>query len=167
MNLSKNMISKNQEKRKTLLCYIYSIFIIYITYPRSRNGFQRLLIAHFLHGVVIFLLIFRHEHLKRSAGFLLLLIKIVDDHSDKQIEGKKRSKYNEKHEVEIHVNVRFANRLLVNLQMIVLRVITCKSIENRNYIAILTSLESIASFMIWIHPLKVATWNRHKYAFPT
>lgn len=94
---------------------------ICITYPRSRNGFQRLLIAHFLHGVVIFLLIFRHEHLEGAASLFLLLVKVVDDHTNEQVEGKKRSKYNEKHEIEVHVNVCFTNRLLANLHIEKLR----------------------------------------------
>lgn len=92
------------------------MFIAFAIYPRPRNGFQWLFIAHFLHGVVILLLIFRHKHLEGSTGLLLLLVKVVDDHTDEQVEGKKRPKYNEKHEVEIHVNVRLANRLLVDLQ---------------------------------------------------
>lgn len=98
------------------MCDNHAVVVPSSTHPRSRNCFQRLLVAHFLHGVVIFLLILCHEHLERATGFLLLFVKVVDNHSDKQVEGKKRSKYNEKHEVKIHVNVRFANRLLVDLQ---------------------------------------------------
>jgi hypothetical protein len=41
------------------------------------------------------------------------------------------------------------------------------SIHNAKIFKNYTSLESIASFMIWIHPLNVATWKRHKYALPT
>lgn len=32
---------------------------------------------------------------------------------------------------------------------------------------IFTSRESMASFIIWIQPLNVATWKRHRYALPT
>lgn len=40
------------------------IFFQVETHPRSWNGFHWFLLSHFLHGSVVFLLIFSHEHLK-------------------------------------------------------------------------------------------------------
>ncbi len=37
------------------------------TYPGSGDGLDGLLLAHFLHGGVVLLLVLRHEHLQRPA----------------------------------------------------------------------------------------------------
>ena len=42
-------------------------------------------------------------------------VEIVDDDTDKQIEDKESSDYNEHYKVEICVEIRFEFRLLVNL----------------------------------------------------
>lgn len=64
------------------------MFLSLNTYLGSRNGFQRFLGPHLFHGVVILLLILSHEHLQAAAGFLLLLVEVVDDNSDKQVKSK-------------------------------------------------------------------------------
>lgn len=85
------------------------------TYSRPWYSLEGLFAAHLLHGVVIFLLILRHEHLEGTAGLFLLLVEVVDDHTNEQIKGKKRSEYNEEYKIEVHVDVRFADWLLVEL----------------------------------------------------
>lgn len=82
----------------------------------SRDGLQRLLRSHFLHGVVVFLLIIRHEHLEGAAGSLLLLVEVIDDHSDKQVQREERSEDDEEHKVQVHVDVGLPDRLLAHLQ---------------------------------------------------
>lgn len=43
--------------------------------------------------------------------FFLLLVEIVNNHTDKQIEREKRTENDEKHKIKIHINIFFANRL--------------------------------------------------------
>lgn len=86
------------------------------TYPWTWNGFKWFLATHLFHSVVIFLLIFCHEHLEGTSCLFLLFVKVIDDHTNEQIKGKKRSKYNEEYKIEIHVDVRFTNWLFVELQ---------------------------------------------------
>lgn len=90
-------------------------FLLGYTNPRSRNGLQGLFTPHFLHGVVVLFLVLCHEHFEGTTGFLFLLVKVVDDDSDKQIERKKRPEDDEKYKVEVHVDVCLANWLLANL----------------------------------------------------
>lgn len=140
-------------------------------YPWSWNRFQRLFRSHFLHGVIVFLLIFSHEHFETAPGFLFLFVEVVDDHSDKQIESEEWTEYNEEHKVKVHVYVSFSNRLTShlkrNIQLQTKMHFLIKFSARRWIWNQLTSLESIASFIIWIQPLNVATWKRHKYALPT
>lgn len=135
-------------------------------YPRPRDSFQRLLRAHLFHCVVVLFLILRHEHFQRATGFLLLLVEVVDDDTDEQVEGEERPEDDEEHEVEVHVDVGLANRLLAHLSKDSRETIVNR-IDEMTEDPELTSRESMASFMIWIQPLNVATWNRHRYAFPT
>lgn len=86
-------------------------------YLRSGNSFQRFLGAHLLHGAVVFLLVFCHEHFERATGFLLLLVEIVNDDSNKEIEREEGAEDNKEDKVEVHVDIDFSLRLLVHLRI--------------------------------------------------
>ena len=45
-----------------------------------------------------------------------MFIKIVNDHTNEQVEGEEWAKNDEEHEVEVHVDVDLADRLLTKLQ---------------------------------------------------
>lgn len=47
---------------------------------------------------------------------LFLLIKVINNNTNKQVECKERSKYNEKYKIEVHVDVDFPDRLFVHLE---------------------------------------------------
>lgn len=109
-------------------------------YFRSWQCFLRPFVSHFFHGVVIFTLLFCHKQLDRTTTlnicslnynylklkaratrfkithFLFLLIKIVNNDSNKQIEGKKRAKYDEKNKIDEHIDILLSSWLLIKLQ---------------------------------------------------
>ena len=47
---------------------------------------------------------------------LFLLIEVIDDDTNKEIEGEERAKDNEKDEVDVHVDVNFSDWLITNLK---------------------------------------------------
>ena len=47
---------------------------------------------------------------------LLLLIEVVNDHSNEEIQREERPKDNEEHKVDVHANVDFSNGLVSNLK---------------------------------------------------
>lgn len=52
------------------------------TYPRPWYRFHWFFRAHLFHGIVVLFLIFCHEHFERAARLFLLLIEIIDDHTN-------------------------------------------------------------------------------------
>ena len=84
-------------------------------YLRSRNGFEWFFGSHFLHSRIVFFLIFRHEHFERTTGFLLLLIKVINNNSNKEVECEEGAKDDEEYKIEIHVDVDLSFWLLINL----------------------------------------------------
>lgn len=48
----------------------------------------------------------------------LLLIEVFNDDTNEQIQGKERTEYDEEDEVQVHVNIDFSLRLLINLLII-------------------------------------------------
>ena len=49
---------------------------------------------------------------------LFLLIEVIDDDTNKEIEGEERAKDNEEDKVDVHVDVDFSDRLIANLKLI-------------------------------------------------
>lgn len=49
---------------------------------------------------------------------LFLLIEVIDDDTNKEIEGEERAKDNEEDEVDVHVDVNFPDWLITNLKWI-------------------------------------------------
>ena len=49
---------------------------------------------------------------------LFLLIEVIDDDTNKEIEGEERAKDNEEDEVDVHVDVNFPDWLVTNLKWI-------------------------------------------------
>ena len=47
---------------------------------------------------------------------LFLLIEVIDDDTNKEIEGEERAKDNEEDEVDVHVDVYFSDWLITNLK---------------------------------------------------
>jgi len=50
-----------------------------------------------------------------SAYLLLLFVEVIDDNSDKQVKSEEGAKDDEEDEVQIHVDIRFSNGLLLKL----------------------------------------------------
>jgi hypothetical protein len=51
----------------------------------------------------------------RITMLFLLLIEIVNDHTDEEIEREKRAEYDKEHEIEQHVQALLSSRLLIEL----------------------------------------------------
>ena len=49
---------------------------------------------------------------------LFLLIEVIDDDTNKEIEGEERAKDNEEDKVDVHVDVNFSDWLITNLKWI-------------------------------------------------
>ena len=49
---------------------------------------------------------------------LFLLIEVIDDDTNKEIEGEEGAKDNEEDKVDVHVDVDFSDRLIANLKLI-------------------------------------------------
>ena len=52
---------------------------------------------------------------------LFLLIEVIDDDTNKEIEGEERAKDNEEDKVDVHVDVNFSDWLITNLKWISFR----------------------------------------------
>jgi len=50
-----------------------------------------------------------------NTYLFLLLVEIVDDHSDEEVQSEKWSKDDEKYKVKVHVDVNLTDGLLTNL----------------------------------------------------
>lgn len=46
----------------------------------------------------------------------LLLVEVINDHTDEEIEGEEGAKYDENHKVDVHVDVDFIIRLVFHLK---------------------------------------------------
>lgn len=46
----------------------------------------------------------------------LLLVEVIDDHTNEEIEGEEGAKYDENHKVDVHVDVDLINRLVFHLK---------------------------------------------------
>jgi hypothetical protein len=94
-----------------------------------------------------------------------LLIEIVQNDTDKQVERKKRAKYNEEYEVDQHYIALLSTRLLVYLgkKMRNIKMTQYLHLQNKH-----TSWAmSLASAIISVQPLNVATCNKAKYELAT
>lgn len=47
---------------------------------------------------------------------LLLLVEVINDHTDEEIEGEEGAKYDENHKVDVHVDVDLIVRLVFHLK---------------------------------------------------
>lgn len=46
----------------------------------------------------------------------LLLVEVINDHTDEEIEGEEGAKYDENHKVDVHVDVDLIIRLVFHLK---------------------------------------------------
>ena len=101
--------------------------------------------------------------LEQEATYLfLLLVEIVDDDTDEQVKGEEGAKDDEDDKVEVHVQVVFIFRLLFQLKKVEMLSCCAPQPLDKHVSAapLLTSLESTAAYMMFVHPLNVA-WE-HK-----
>ena len=83
----------------------------------SGQRFGRFLLASLLHGKHVLLLVLRHEGVQRAAAFVLLFIELVDNDTDKEIEGEEAAEDDEEDEVHVHVDAVLSVRLFVELEL--------------------------------------------------
>jgi len=76
-----------------------------------RDCLHWFLVSHFLHGIVVFLLIIRHEHFQWAACLFLLLIKVVNDDPNEEVERKEGAKDDEDDKVDVHDEIVLPVRL--------------------------------------------------------
>ena len=81
------------------------------------KSFDRFLVARLLHGGDVLLLVLRHEGVQRAAAFVLLFIELVDNDTDKEIEGEEAAEDDEEDEVHVHVDAVLSVRLFVELEL--------------------------------------------------
>lgn len=63
-----------------------------------------------------------------SGSYLfLLLVEVVDDHTNKEVEGEEGAEYDEDHKVDVHVDVAFVVGLVFDLRQ------RAKKVQFRNY----------------------------------
>ncbi len=57
------------------------------------------------------------QRIKRKNGsyLFLLLVEVVNDHTNKEVEGEEGAKYDENNKVDVHVDVDFIVRLVFHL----------------------------------------------------
>lgn len=46
-----------------------------------------------------------------NTCFFLLFVEVIDNHTNKQVKSKKRTKNNKKHKIKVHVIIDFTNWL--------------------------------------------------------
>ena len=77
------------------------------------KSFDRFLVPGLLHGGDVLLLVLRHEGVQRAPAFVLLLIELVDDDTDKKIQGEEAAEHDEEDKVHVHVDTGLSMRLFV------------------------------------------------------
>ena len=67
----------------------------------TRQGFQRLLPAGFLHGRDVFLLVVSHEGVQWGAAFVFLFIELVNNDANKKVQSEETPEHNEGNEKSV------------------------------------------------------------------
>ena len=79
----------------------------------SWKSFYRFLVSCLLHGSDVLLLVLRHESIQGAPAFVLLLIELVDNDTDKEIQGEEATEDNEEDEVHVHIDAILSVRLFI------------------------------------------------------
>lgn len=70
--------------------------------------------------------VWKHHGIQTVNTYLsFLLVKIVNDHTDEKVEGKKRAEYDEDNKVEVHVEVNFSAGLFLHLKTNFYQLVDC------------------------------------------